>query len=84
MESKSQSQLDYLRQLHVLDRIEDDQSWECVKVLKYSDDNGVESSVQHKYLVEWNDLNNSESWVNFFALCPSNPTPIILFTRDQK
>jgi hypothetical protein len=34
--SKSQIELDRLHQLHILDRLEDDQdkSWECTKVLK--------------------------------------------------
>jgi hypothetical protein len=33
---KSQSDLDWLRQLHILDKTEDDldESWECTKVLK--------------------------------------------------
>jgi hypothetical protein len=33
-ESKSKCQFEYLRQIHILDKIEDDESWECVKVLK--------------------------------------------------
>jgi hypothetical protein len=32
-------------------------------------------------LVEWNDMNKSQSWVNFFALSHSNPTLIISFSR---
>jgi hypothetical protein len=33
---KPQSQLEHLRQLHILDKVEDDKSWECVKILEYS------------------------------------------------
>jgi uncharacterized protein YwgA len=31
---KSQSQLEHLGQLRILDKVEDDKSWECVKILK--------------------------------------------------
>jgi hypothetical protein len=54
MESKSKCQFDYLREIHILDKIEDDKSWECVKVLEYSENKGVDDSIQHKFLVEWN------------------------------
>jgi hypothetical protein len=37
-----------------------------------------------RLLVEWNDLNISQSWVNFFALCLSNPTPAISFAKEHK
>ena len=33
--------------------------------------------------IEWNDMNKSQSWVNFFALSLSNPTPIISFARND-
>ena len=74
--SKSQTELDRLHQLHILDRSEDDQdkSWECTKVLKYCEEIGMNTSTNHKCLVEWNDINKSQSWVNFFALSLSNPT----------
>jgi hypothetical protein len=77
--SKSQIELDRLHQLHILDRLEDDQdkSWECTKVLKYCEEIGMNTSTNHKCLVEWNDINKSKSWVNFFALSLSNPTPVI-------
>ena len=84
MNPKSQSQLEHLRQLHMLDKVEDDKSWECVKMLKYSEEKDLDNSVQHKCLVEWNDLNKSQSWVNFFALCLSDPTPVISFAREHK
>jgi hypothetical protein len=33
--------------------------------------------------VEWNDINNTKSWVNYFALSLSNPKPIISFARNN-
>jgi hypothetical protein len=33
--------------------------------------------------VEWNDINKTKSWVNYFALNPSNPKPIISFVRKN-
>jgi hypothetical protein len=86
LEPKLQCQLDHLRQLHILDKIEGDhyKSWECSKVLKYSEEKAVDGSVDHKCLVEWNDLNKSQSWVNFFALCLSNPTPVISFAKEHQ
>jgi hypothetical protein len=33
--------------------------------------------------VEWNNINNMKSWVNYFALNLSNPTPIISFARNN-
>ena len=85
MGSKSQAEFDRLRQLHVLDMTEDDKdkSWECTKVIKYFEEIGRNTSTNHKCLVEWNDINRSQSWVNFFALSLSNPTPVISFARNQ-
>jgi Reverse transcriptase (RNA-dependent DNA polymerase) len=40
-------------------------------------------STNHNCLVEWNDISKSQSWVNFFALSLSNPTPIISFARKH-
>jgi hypothetical protein len=59
MRFKSTCHFDFLRQLHILDKIEHDKSWECVKVLDYSEDKGLVDSIQHKCLVEWNDINNA-------------------------
>jgi hypothetical protein len=83
--SKSQTELDRLLQLHLLDKSENDQdkSWECTKVLKYCEELGMNTSANHTCLVEWNDINRSQSWVNFFVLTLSNPTPIIAFARNQ-
>jgi hypothetical protein len=33
--------------------------------------------------VEWNDVNKTKSWVNYFALSLSNPKPIISFARNN-
>jgi hypothetical protein len=40
-------------------------------------------STNHYCLVEWDNMNKSQSWVNFLALCLSNPTPVILFARKH-
>jgi hypothetical protein len=53
-------------------------------VLEYSEDKGVDGSIQHKCLVEWNDISISQSWVTIFALCLSNPTNAISIAGDQK
>jgi hypothetical protein len=34
--------------------------------------------------VEWNDVNQTKSWVNYFALILSNPKPIISFASNNK
>jgi hypothetical protein len=34
-------------------------------------------------LVEWNDLNKTKSWLNYFALSLSNPKSIISFERNN-
>jgi hypothetical protein len=33
--------------------------------------------------VEWNDVNKTKSWVNYFALSLSNPKPIVSFARNN-
>jgi hypothetical protein len=52
-------------------------------VIKYCEDSGMDMSTNHNCLVEWNDINKSQSWVNFFALSLRNPTPIIAFARKH-
>jgi hypothetical protein len=47
------------------------------------EDSGMDMSTNHNCLVEWNDMNKTQSWVNFFALCLSNPTPVISFARKH-
>jgi hypothetical protein len=83
--SRSQTGLDRLHQLHMLGRLEDDQdkSWECTKVLKYCEEIGMNTSTNHKCLVEWNEMKKSQSWINFFVLSLGNPTLVILFARNQ-
>jgi hypothetical protein len=81
---KSQSHLEHLLQLHILDRVESDKSWECVKILEYSEEKDLNNSVRHKCLVEWNDLHKPQSWVKFFALCLSNPTPCNIICKRTK
>jgi hypothetical protein len=54
MGSKSQTELDWLHQLHILDMSEDDKdwSWECTKLLKHCEEIGVNTSTNHRCLVE--------------------------------
>jgi hypothetical protein len=33
--------------------------------------------------VEWNDVNKTKSWLNYFALSLNNPKPIISFPRNN-
>jgi hypothetical protein len=33
--------------------------------------------------VEWNDINKTKLWLNYFALSLSNPKPIISFARNN-
>jgi hypothetical protein len=49
----------------------------------YCEDIGMNTSTNHKCLVEWNDINKPQSWVDFFALSFSHPTPVIAFARNQ-
>jgi hypothetical protein len=69
----------------MLDKEEDDldESWGCAKVLKYREDSGMDMKTNHNCLVEWNGIDKSQSWVNFFALSLNNPTPIIAFARKH-
>jgi hypothetical protein len=82
----TKSQLDFYRllQLHMLDNTGEDNymSWECHKVVDYCKEKGDVNSSNHKCLVEWNDINKTTSWVNYFALSLSNPKPIISFAID--
>jgi hypothetical protein len=79
MNTKSQVDIDYLLQLHMLDNTEEDNdiSWEYCKVVDYCKEKGDVNSSNHKCLVEWNDINKTKSWVNYFAISLSNPKPII-------
>jgi hypothetical protein len=38
-----------------------DRSWECTKVLKYCEEIAVNTGTNHKCLVEWNDIDKSQS-----------------------
>jgi hypothetical protein len=85
MNTKSQIDFDRLLQVHMLDQTEEDNdmSWKCHKVVDYCKEKGNVSSSNHKCLVEWNDINKTKSWVNYFALSLSNPKPIISFARNN-
>jgi hypothetical protein len=85
MNNTSQIDFDRLLQLHMLDQTEEDNdmSWECHKVDDYCKVKGDVNSSNHKCLVEWNDVNKTKSWVNYFALSLRNPKPIISFARNN-
>jgi hypothetical protein len=79
------SHFDRFLYLHVLDKCEEDNdmSWECHKVVDYSKEKGDVNSSNHKFLLEWNDINNHQSWMSYFAFSISNPKPIISFARNN-
>jgi hypothetical protein len=84
LESNSQSKFDCLRRLYTLDMTEDgkDRSWECTKELKYCEEKGLKSYTSYNCLVEWNDMNKSQSWMNFFDL--GLPIPHLSFDIQGK
>jgi hypothetical protein len=53
----------------------------CCKVVDYCKEKRDVNSSNRKYLVKWNDVNKTKSWVNYFALSFSNPKPIISFAN---
>jgi hypothetical protein len=79
LNTKSQVDFDRLLQLHTLDNTEEDNdmSWECYKEVYYCKEKEDVNSSNHKCLVEWNDINKTKSWVNYFSLSLSNPIPVI-------
>jgi hypothetical protein len=42
-------------------------------MIKYFNDKEADGSTIHNFLVEWNDINKTKSWINFFALGLCNP-----------
>jgi hypothetical protein len=85
LNTMSQVDCDRLLQLRMLDNTEEDKdiSWECCKVVDYCKEKGDINSSNHKCLVEWNDINKTKSWVNYFALSLSNPKTIISFAKND-
>jgi hypothetical protein len=85
MNTKSQIDFDRLPQLHMLDNTEEDNdiSWECCKLVDCCKEKGDDHSSNHKCVVEWNNINKSKSWVNYFTLSLSDPKPIISFLRNN-
>jgi hypothetical protein len=69
MNTKSQVDFDRLLQLHMLDNIEEekDMSWECHEVVDYRKEKGDVNSSNHECLLEWNDINKTKSWLNYFV-----------------
>jgi hypothetical protein len=58
-------------------------SGELCKLFDYCKEKGDNHSSNHKCLIEWNDINKTKSWVNYFALTLSNPKPIISFAWNN-
>jgi hypothetical protein len=58
-----------------------DRRCECTKVLKCFEEKVVDDNTSYNRLVEWDDMNKSQSWVNFFPLILSNIITIVSFTR---
>jgi hypothetical protein len=84
----TKSQVDFdrlLLQLHMLDETEEDNdmSWGCHKVVDYCKEKGDDHCSNHKCLVEWNDINKTKSWVNYFALSLIYPKHINSFARNN-
>jgi hypothetical protein len=69
----------------MLDQTEEDNdmSWGCCKVFDYCKEKGDYLRSNHKFLVEWNDVDKTKSWVNYFASILSNPKTIISFGRNN-
>ena len=67
MNSKSKIDFDCLRNLHILDMVEEgeDTSWKCSRMLEYHEDRGGDEIHHLNCLVEWDDMNKTQSWVNF-------------------
>jgi hypothetical protein len=69
----TKSQLDFVccLQLHMLDKNEEDNdmSWEDYKVVDYCKEKEIiTAQIISVWLnVEWNDINKTKSWVNYFA-----------------
>ena len=85
MNSKSKIDFDRLCSLRMLDMAEEneDTSWECSRMLEYHEDRGGNDSHHLHCLVEWSNINKTQSWVNFFEQSLINPIPIISFARSN-
>jgi hypothetical protein len=57
--------------------------WEYCKLVVYCKEKGDNHSSNHKCLIEWDDINKTKSWVNYFALTLSNPKHIISFAWNN-
>jgi hypothetical protein len=60
-----------------------DRSWERIKVVKYPEEKVVDDNTSYDCLVEWNDIIQSHSWVNFLASSVSDSTLTISFARKN-
>ena len=85
MNSKSKIDFNRLCKIHILDMAEEseDTSWEYSRILEYHKHRGGNDSHYLHCSVEWRSINKTHSWLNFFALSLSNPTPNISFARNN-
>jgi hypothetical protein len=67
MKTKYPFDINCLRQLHVLNKTEEDKElpWECFKVFDYCKEKGDYNNSNRMCLVKWNDINKFKSWVDF-------------------
>jgi hypothetical protein len=85
LNTKSQVDFDCLLQLHMLHNTEEDNdtSCECCKVVAYCKEKGDVNSSYHKSLVQWSEINQNKSWMNYFSLSLSNPKPISFAMKNK-
>jgi hypothetical protein len=84
MNTKFQVDFDSFLQLNMLDNTEEDKDMSlCCKAGDYCKEKGDVNSLNHKCLVEWNNINKTKSWVNYFTLSLNNPKPIISCVRND-
>jgi CO dehydrogenase/acetyl-CoA synthase epsilon subunit len=60
-----------------------DRSWDCTKVLKDCEEKGLDGNTSYDCIVEWNDINKSQSRVNLFALNQRNHKCTLSFARKN-
>jgi hypothetical protein len=67
LDTKSQADFDYLRQLHLFVGTEEEKDMylKICKFTEYCRDNGEDSKINQKCLVEWHYIDKSKSWVIF-------------------
>jgi hypothetical protein len=81
MNTKSQDDFDRLLQQHMLDNTEGDNDMpcKCYQVVDYGKEKGYANSSNHKCLVDWNNVNKTKSWVNYFASSIRRPNMTLTY-----